>query len=112
MPAALALMIDEYAIFGPELRDRLPSFVGVSLSEHLVEIASHEGLHRISHDWHSEEVSIHLVFATNRGIVPAVRVLIDYLAEHFKFRNDDDLKKKKRETTRSERQKNKLVKAT
>ncbi len=40
---------------------------------------------RILPDWHSEEVSVHLVFATNRGIVPAVRVLIDYLAEHFKF---------------------------
>jgi hypothetical protein len=32
-------MIDEYAIFGPKLGDRLPSFLGVSLSEHLVEIA-------------------------------------------------------------------------
>jgi DNA-binding transcriptional LysR family regulator len=40
---------------------------------------------RILPDWHSEEVSIHLVFTTNRGIVPAVRVLIDYLAEYFKF---------------------------
>jgi DNA-binding transcriptional LysR family regulator len=40
---------------------------------------------RILPDWHAEEVSVHLVFATNRGIVPAVRVLIDYLAEHFKF---------------------------
>jgi hypothetical protein len=32
-------MIDEYAIFGPKLGDRLPSFLGVWLSEHLVEIA-------------------------------------------------------------------------
>lgn len=43
---------------------------------------------RILPDWHSEEVAVHLVFATNRGIVPAVRVLIDYLAEHFKFPNN------------------------
>jgi DNA-binding transcriptional LysR family regulator len=47
---------------------------------------------RILPDWRSEEVTIHLVFATNRGIVPAVRVLIDYLAEHFKFPYDKDLK--------------------
>jgi DNA-binding transcriptional LysR family regulator len=51
---------------------------------------------RVLPDWHSEEVSVHLVFATNRGIVPAVRVLIDYLAEHFKFRNNNDVKKKKK----------------
>jgi DNA-binding transcriptional LysR family regulator len=50
---------------------------------------------RILPGWHSEEVSVHLVFATNRGIVPAVRVLIDYLAEHFKFPYDGDLQKKK-----------------
>jgi DNA-binding transcriptional LysR family regulator len=43
---------------------------------------------RVLPDWHSEEIAVHLVFATNRGIVPAVRVLIDYLAEHFKFRQD------------------------
>ncbi|HEX3971327.1 MAG TPA: LysR substrate-binding domain-containing protein [Stellaceae bacterium] len=41
---------------------------------------------RILPDWHSDEITVHLVFATNRGIVPAVRVLIDYLAEHFKIR--------------------------
>ena len=52
-------------------------------------------LSRILPDWHSEEVTIHLVFATNRGIVPAVRVLIDYLAEHLKFRGDSDPKKRK-----------------
>jgi DNA-binding transcriptional LysR family regulator len=67
---------------------------------------------RVLPDWHSEEVSVHLVFATNRGIVPAVRVLIDYLAEHFKFRNDDDFKRKKQATTRSEEQKSRLAKAT
>jgi hypothetical protein len=48
-PVALAAMIDEYAIFGPKLGDRLPSFFGVSLSEHLVEIAFNEGLYCIGH---------------------------------------------------------------
>jgi DNA-binding transcriptional LysR family regulator len=50
---------------------------------------------RILPDWHSEEVTVHLVFTTNRGIVPAVRVLIDYLAEHFKFRQEQRPRKKK-----------------
>jgi DNA-binding transcriptional LysR family regulator len=49
---------------------------------------------RILHEWHSEEITVHLVFATNRGIVPAVRVLIDYLAEHFKIRQDQRRQKK------------------
>jgi hypothetical protein len=48
-PVALAAMIDEYAILGPKLGDRLPPFVGVPLSEHLVEIAFDEGLYRIRH---------------------------------------------------------------
>ena len=47
--AGLAVMIDEYAIFGPKLGDRLPSSLRVSLSEHLVEIAFDEGLYRIGH---------------------------------------------------------------
>jgi hypothetical protein len=42
-------MIDEYAVFGPKLGDRRSSFLAVSLSEHLVEIAFNEGLYRISH---------------------------------------------------------------
>jgi hypothetical protein len=49
VPAGLAAMIDEYAIFGPKLCDRLASFLGVSLSEHLVEVAFDEGLYRIRH---------------------------------------------------------------
>jgi len=48
-PVVLAAMIDEYAIVGPELGDRLPSLLGVSLSEHFVEIASNEGLYCIGH---------------------------------------------------------------
>ena len=46
---ALAAMIDEYAIFGPQFGDRLSSFLGVSLSEHFVKIAFDEGLYRIRH---------------------------------------------------------------
>ena len=48
-PMALAVMIDEYAIFGPKLGDRLPSFFGVSLSEHLAEIAFEEGVYGVRH---------------------------------------------------------------
>jgi hypothetical protein len=46
---ALAVMIDEYAIFGPQFGDRLSSLLGISLSEHFVEIAFDEGLYRIRH---------------------------------------------------------------
>jgi DNA-binding transcriptional LysR family regulator len=55
---------------------------------------------RILPDWHCEKV-VHLIFTTNRGIVPAVRVLIDYLAEHFKFRYEKDYKSKKLGTSLS-----------
>lgn len=67
---------------------------------------------RILPDWHSEEVTVHLVFATNRGIVPAVRVLIDYLAEHFKFPYENSAGKKGRGTARSEHQRAKLARTT
>ena len=70
-----------------------------------------ERLIRILPDWHCEKV-VHLIFTTNRGIVPAVRVLIDYLAEHFKFRYDKDPKNKKLGMTRSENPKSRLAKAT
>ncbi len=49
VPAGLAAMIDEYAIFGPQLGDRLPSFPGVSLAEHLMEIALEQGRYRVRH---------------------------------------------------------------
>jgi hypothetical protein len=48
-PPALAAVIDEYTIFGPKLGDRLPSFINVSLSEHLVEIPFDESLYRVRH---------------------------------------------------------------
>jgi DNA-binding transcriptional LysR family regulator len=56
---------------------------------------------RVLPDWHSEEITIHLVFATNRKIVPAVRALIDHLAKHFKFRRDEGAKEKKRAAVHS-----------
>src|SRR6202011_4140987 len=49
VPADLAAVIDEYAIFGPKMDDRLPPFLRVSLAKHLVEIAFHQGLYRIRH---------------------------------------------------------------
>jgi DNA-binding transcriptional LysR family regulator len=38
---------------------------------------------RILPGWRSEEVTFHLVFTTRRGLAPAVRVFIDYVADHF-----------------------------
>ena len=59
-PVALAAMINEYAIFGPKLGDRLPSFLGVSLSKHLVEIAFDKSLLL------SATVLSHMCFTTTR----------------------------------------------
>jgi len=49
VPADLATVIDEYAILGPKLGDRFPSFFGVSLSEHFAEIAFDEGVYGVRH---------------------------------------------------------------
>lgn len=38
---------------------------------------------RLLPQWHSEDVTIHAVFATRRGATPALRAFIDYLATHF-----------------------------
>jgi DNA-binding transcriptional LysR family regulator len=35
-------------------------------------------------DWHSESVTIYLVFMTKRSLASAVRVFIDYIAAQFK----------------------------
>jgi DNA-binding transcriptional LysR family regulator len=43
---------------------------------------------RVLPGWRSEEVNLHLVFTTRRGLAPAVRVFIDYLADHFVFRDE------------------------
>jgi DNA-binding transcriptional LysR family regulator len=45
---------------------------------------------RVFPSWHSEDVTIHLVFMRKQGLTPAVRVFIDLLAEHFRFGNDED----------------------
>jgi DNA-binding transcriptional LysR family regulator len=66
---------------------------------------------RVLPDWHSDEITVHLVFPTNRGIVPAVRVLIDYLAEHFKFRSDTTPRKRKHRPTDPERSRSGLAKS-
>src|SRR4051812_5066656 len=49
VPADLATVIDEYAILGPKLSDRFPSYFGVSLSEHLVEIAFDKRVYGVRH---------------------------------------------------------------
>ncbi len=38
---------------------------------------------RVLPDWHGQRGTVHLVFTTRRGLSPAVRALIDHLAEHF-----------------------------
>ena len=44
----------------------------------------HEGrLVRVLPDWHSEDVTVHLVFPTARGLRPAVRAFIDHVASTF-----------------------------
>ena len=40
-------------------------------------------LARVLPEWHSEDVTIHLVFPTARGLRPAVRAFIDYVAATF-----------------------------
>jgi DNA-binding transcriptional LysR family regulator len=40
---------------------------------------------RVLPGWCSEEVTLYLVFTTRRGLAPAVRVFIDYLADHFVY---------------------------
>jgi DNA-binding transcriptional LysR family regulator len=64
--------------------------LGVALlpSDVVAEDLRMKRLIRILPAWQSEAITIHLVFAAKRGIVPAVRVLIDYLVEHFKFQSD------------------------
>src|SRR6266850_4112144 len=68
VPADLATVIDEYAIFGPKLSDGFPSFFGVSLSEHLVEIAFDEDLYGIGHNY--SRVSRHEEARGKRRAVP------------------------------------------
>jgi DNA-binding transcriptional LysR family regulator len=39
---------------------------------------------RLFPDWQAPGGAIHLVFTTRRGLPPAVRALIDHIAEHFR----------------------------
>ena len=34
-------------------------------------------------EWHSEDVTVHLVFPTARGMPPAVRAFIDFVADNY-----------------------------
>lgn len=38
-------------------------------------------------EWHSEDVTVYLIFATRRGLNPAVRVFIDHVADGFRWPN-------------------------
>jgi DNA-binding transcriptional LysR family regulator len=40
-------------------------------------------------DWAPPHEIVHVVFPSRRGLVPAVRTLIDFLAEHFSALNED-----------------------
>jgi DNA-binding transcriptional LysR family regulator len=62
---------------------------GISLlpTEVVVRPIGEGRLVRILPGWCSEEVNFHLVFTTRRGLAPAVRVFIDYLADNFVFRD-------------------------
>jgi DNA-binding transcriptional LysR family regulator len=88
--------------------------LGVALlpSDVVAEDLRMKRLIRILPAWQSEAITIHLVFAAKRGIVPAVRVLIDYLVEHFKFQSDQGPSAKKVEPTRSGSPKGISTKAT
>jgi DNA-binding transcriptional LysR family regulator len=47
---------------------------------------------RILPAWHSEDITIHLVFTTKRGLAPAVRVFIEYLGEQYEVLREEGLK--------------------
>jgi len=40
-------------------------------------------------DWAPPREIVHAVFPTRRGLLPAVRMLIDFLAERFAARDED-----------------------
>jgi DNA-binding transcriptional LysR family regulator len=67
------------------LREAAAAGLGVSLlPDHLCWPALKEGkLVRVFPDWYAPEGIVHLVFTTRRGLPPAVRALIDHLAERF-----------------------------
>lgn len=65
--------------------------LGVALipAEAAKHLLSDGRLVRMLPDWHSEDVIVHLVFPTGRGLRPAVRVLIDFIVDHFESSDQD-----------------------
>lgn len=65
---------------------------GIALlpSEVVCSAIERKRLVRVFPAWHSEDVTIHLVFTRKQGLTPAVRAFIDFLAEHFRFGNDEE----------------------
>ena len=45
---------------------------------------------RILPEWHSEDVTVHLIFTTRRGLSPAVRAFIDHIVDGFPKDGIDD----------------------
>ena len=62
--------------------------VGIALLTEAVSQASLRSgaLVQVLPDWYSSETIVHLVFTSKRGLLPATRVLIDYLAEELPAR--------------------------
>ena len=54
------------------------------LPSEVVQAALQDGrLVRILSSWQSEPTTIHLVFAGQKNLIPAGRLLVEYLAEHM-----------------------------
>jgi DNA-binding transcriptional LysR family regulator len=72
----------------PAQRDAAAAGIGIGLlPDHTCWEALRAGsLVHIFPDWHAQEGIVHLVFTTRRGLPPAVRMLIDHLAENFRAR--------------------------
>jgi DNA-binding transcriptional LysR family regulator len=67
------------------VRDAAIAGLGVALlPDHVCRRALDDGqLVRILPSWRGHQGLVHLVFTTRRGLPPAVRALIDHLAERF-----------------------------
>lgn len=57
--------------------------VGLMLEQECAADLRNGSIARLLPEWHTAEGTIYLVFTTARGLPPAVRVLIDFLAERF-----------------------------
>ena len=67
------------------LRNAALAGLGIArLPENVVSEDLHNGaLERVLPQWNTPQGTVHLVFPTRRGLLPAVRALIDFLAERF-----------------------------